>query len=472
MTTVGEISARFVEEYAALDPVRGIRLMGVGANGTTLTDYSPDGTAAVGDLLTRTRAALETATEDGEAERLGRLFLTEQVAGELGVLDAGERERTMSILGGPPAGVRMVFDLVSRASDDDWEAVGERLGRVAPAMEGYRASLERGIAAGRTASKRCSRAVADQLETWAGGSSPGWFSTFVMSYGGDGALAGRLRERAAGADAAYGALAAWIRDEYVAHATETEGVGDERYRVWGRSMLGTDLDLDEAYAWGWAELERLEREKAVESDRVKKGASFEEVRELLMSDPSRAVEGVDAWRAWLQQLTDRTIDELNGTQFEIAEPLLRCEVSSPPEGSAAAPYYTPPSDDLVRPGRIWFPPVGRTRFPTWDAVTTVFHEAVPGHHLQLGATRLIDLTRAQQFGFNSAHGEGWALYAERLMDELGRFEKPEYRLGFLSMQAFRAARVVVDIGLHTGRPIADGWPDAGQPWTYDRAVAF
>src|SRR4051812_25328979 len=280
MTTVAEVSKRYVAQLAELDPVRAIRSMGVGADGTTLTDYSPDGWAAVRELLVRTREALAGASEEDEADRLGRLFLQQQIEGELGVLDAGERERTMSIIGGPPAAVRMVFDLSARASDDDWSAVAERLSKVPEAMQGYRESLERGLGSGRAASRRCSLAVADQLETWAGSSGRGWFSTYAATYDGDGALAERLNKAGADADAAYGRLAAWIRDVYVAGATETEGVGDERYGVWAASLLGTDLDLDEAYGWGWGELERLEGEKALECARIRTGADFAEIREL------------------------------------------------------------------------------------------------------------------------------------------------------------------------------------------------
>jgi uncharacterized protein (DUF885 family) len=85
---------------------------------------------------------------------------------------------------------------------------------------------------------------------------------------------------------------------------------------------------------------------------------------------------------------------------------------------------------------------------------------------------LAPLIRAHRLGFRSAHGEGWALYAERLMDELGFFDTPDTRLGFLSSQAFRAVRVVVDIGLHTGRTIPDGWPGAGSRWTPEVAVGY
>lgn len=149
-------------------------------------------------------------------------------------------------------------------------------------------------------------------------------------------------------------------------------------------MLGTQLDLDEAYEWGWEELGRLEREKALECERILPGGSFEEVRELLMTDPGRAIDGVDAYRDWLQALTDETTASLNGAQFDIPPPLDQCVVGIPPEGSGAAPYYTPPPEDLSQPGHTWFPTMGKTSFPTWDQVTTVYHEAVPGHHLQFG----------------------------------------------------------------------------------------
>ena len=248
--------------------------------------------------------------------------------------------------------------------------------------------------------------------------------------------------------------------------------GDERYRIWAEYLLGTDLDIDEAYAWGWEELARLETQKDAECERILPGAGFEAVRDLLINDPNRSIHGVESYREWLQYVTDEAIDGLAGVEFDIPDSIRRCEVRIPPEGSAAAAYYTSPSEDLTRPGRTWFPTVGRKRFPTWDEVSTVYHEAVPGHHLQGATIRLVPLTRAHKLGFMSAHGEGWALYSERLMDELGWFRTPETRLGFLCAHAFRAARVVVDIGLHTGRRIPKGHPGAGEAWTYEHAIDF
>ena len=471
MPSVSEISSRYVDEVAALDPVRGER-WGVATDSTRLTDYSPAGYEALMDLLRRTHRDIEAASPDTEQERLGKGFLTDWVGGELGILEFGERERMLSIIVGAPASTRSVFDLMDRTTPDAWDAIAARLGNVAACLAGYRATLEDGITHGRPAARRQALAVADQCATWAGDrSNGGWFGTFVGQYG-DGPLRGRLDTAARSAAAAYGELATWLRGTYEPRATETDGSGEERYKVWSEYLLGTDLDVDEAYAWGWEELARLETEKDIECERILPGGGFDTVRQLLITDPNRSIQGVEAYREWLQYLTDEAIAGLNGREFDIPASIARCEVRIPPEGSAAAAYYTPPSEDLQRPGRTWFPTVGRTRFPTWDDVSTVYHEAVPGHHLQGATIRLVPLTRAHKLGFNSAHGEGWALYSERLMNELGWFRTPETRLGFLCAHAFRAARIVVDIGLHTGRRIPDGWPGSGESWTYDGAIDF
>jgi uncharacterized protein (DUF885 family) len=468
--TVTELSSRYVDEFAVLDPVRAARGMGVGLDDDTMTDYSPDGDAAMADLLRRTLAEVRAATPDGEPERLGAAYLGDLCESTLPLYDTGERQRLLNQLAGPQAAVRMLFDLMDRSTPEGWGHVRARLERVPAAMAGYRATLEAGMHAGRLSSARLAAAVAEQCETWAGGDGDGgWFGRFVEPAGDDAAL----RDAARGAARAYGELASWLRSTY-APAADAAGVGDgvggERYRVWAQNLLGADLDPDDSYGWGCEELARIQAEQATECQRIRPGAGFEEVRDLLLTDPARAVHGLDAWRAWLQDVVDEATDALAGAHFDIPDPLRRCDVAIPPVGSAAAPYYTAPSEDLEVPGRVWFPSLGRESFPTWDDVTTAYHEAVPGHHLQVGGTRFFELTRAHRLGFQAAHGEGWALYAERLMDELGWFRTPDTRLGFLSSQAFRAVRVVIDVGLHTGREVPDGLPGAGQPWTFDLAV--
>jgi uncharacterized protein (DUF885 family) len=464
--TVSEISERFVDAFAALDPAAAARGMGVGLDDETMTDYSPDGEAALADLYRRTLAELAAATPEDESERLGAGYLEDLCATRLALIETGERSCLLNELGGAPAAVRQLFDLVDRSTPEAWARVGIRLGQVPAAIEGYRQSLSAGLAAGHRSTVRLAEAVAGQCATWAGDGGGGWFGRYVADAA-DPALDALARDAAA----AYGELATWLRQTYAPAAATEDGVGPERYRVWAAAMLGADLDPGESYAWGCDELARLEAEKAVECERIVPGAGFGAVRDLLLTDPDRAVHGVDAYRGWLQGVVDEATDALSGEQFDIPDVLRRCDVGIPPVGTAAAPYYTPPSEDLSVPGRVWFPTLGEVSFPTWADVTTAYHEAVPGHHLQFGCSHMASLTRAHRLGFQTAHGEGWALYAERLMDELGWFRTPDTRLGFLSSQAFRAVRVVVDIGLHLGRTVPAGLPGAGQPWGFDTAVA-
>ena len=453
--TVTEIADAYVEQVAATDPVRASRLMGVGRDTPHLTDYSPEGHAALASVYRSTLADLAAATPADEAERLGAAYLQDICAAHLGLLDAGEPHQMVSAIAGPPSQIRLSFDVMPRDGDDAWERVAARIEDVPRALESYRASLRASAEQGRVSSRRLTAAVADQCDTWA---RAGWFTTYVGEYR-DGKLAPRLAAAAQAANAAYSDLGRWMRDDYAPLATPNDGVGADRYRLWARMTLGTELDLDEAYTWAEDELARLEEEQRRECERILPGASFAEVTEHL-EEHGEAVEGVDGYRAKLQDILDEATEALAGVEFDIAPELRTCVVGIPPEGTAAAPYYSPPSEDLSEPGTTWFPTMGRTRFPTWQSYTTIYHEAVPGHHLQLGVLRLLPLVRAQRVGGNAAHAEGWALYAERLMDELGWFKTPAPRVGFLAMQIFRALRIVVDIGLHTGR---DGWD-------FDRAV--
>jgi uncharacterized protein (DUF885 family) len=472
MASITEISERYVDEMAQLDPVRAAGSMGVGRDLHHVTDYSPAGHAARTDVLRKTAAGLRATEPANEAERLGRLFLLDRIVGEQGLHEADESQGLVSAIVGPTAALRSSFDLLTTDTDEDWERIADRLDGVPASLAGYRQSLDQAAWRGVLATRSVVETTAAQCRTW--GAGAGWFATYVAPYrqraGANAALAVRLDAAAAAAGRAYGELGDWLGTEHARRAAEQPGVGEARYRRWLRSNLGAAPDLDETYEWGWAELGRIEAEKALECEQILPGEGFEAVRDLLSTDPAYAIEGVDAWRQWLQDVSDDATARLNGTQFDIPDVLLRCDIGIPPEGSAAAPYYTPPTEDLSEPGRTWFPALGRTMFATWDDVTTCYHEAVPGHHLQIGGTRLAPLIRAHRLGFHNAHGEGWALYAERLMDELGFFDTPHTRLGFLSSQGFRAVRVVVDIGLHTHRRIPAGWAGAGEVWTPALAV--
>src|SRR5699024_7487945 len=121
------------------------------------------------------------------------------------------------------------------------------------------------------------------------------------------------------------------------------------------------------------------------------------------------------------------------------------------------------------------PTLGRTVFPVYDLVSTWYHEGVPGHHLQLAQWVHVapQLSVFQTtIGSSSGTTEGWALYAERLMDELGYLDDEE-RMGYLDAQMMRAVRVVIDLGMHLGLTVPDDSPLApGQTWTPELATEF
>ena len=478
MATVREVADAYVERAATLNPILATE-RGIVGHDRELTDYSPDGNEERARNDREALASVRAATPADDGERPARRLLIERLEAGLALADSGELFRPLRVLGSPIAAVRQVFDVMPRESIEDWETIAVRLERVPTALGTIRVLLEEGRSRGLLASRRQALGVARQAATWAGGGGTApFFGRLLAEYddsGFGGGLTSRLAAAAAGATEAYGATARYLREEYSPDAPERDAVGPERYGLFARQSLGADVDLAEAYQWGWEELYRLEDEMAAVGDGIVRGATVSEVIEILENDPARAIEGEDALRAWLQDLMDRTIDELDGVHFDIAAPIKRVEAMIAPPGGTAAMYYTGPSEDFSRPGRTWYPTLGKTVFPRWGEVSVCYHEGVPGHHLQIAQVRYRSdrLNRFQRMISLPGHSEGWALYAERLMDELGYFEDPEYRLGYLRAQVTRAVRVVVDLGMHLELPIpATERFHPGERWTPELGHAF
>ncbi|MFH9429710.1 DUF885 domain-containing protein [Streptomyces sp. NPDC017615] len=474
-----QVADAYVDGLIALDPVTGTYL-GVRESSSRLPDYSPAGQAALAELARTTLAALDEAERlpgaDSDAERRCGRLLRERLTADLAMHDADEHLRAVGNMHTPGHSVRDIFSVTPADTDEDWAAIAERLRAVPAAYEGYRASLALGLERGLHAAPRPTATFVEQLTEWTDtGEGRGWFEDFAAA--GPKALRAELDEAARAATASVAALRDWMRDVYapaVAGAPET--AGRERYARSARYFNGTDLDLDEAYAYGWSEFHRLLGEMEKEAQKVLPGAGTPWVALAHLDEHGRHIEGVDEVRDWLQGLMDRAIADLDGTHFELAERVRRVESRIAPPGGAAAPYYTGPSEDFSRPGRTWLPTMGETRFPVYDLVSTWYHEGVPGHHLQIAQWAHVaeDLSRYQAtVGMVSANAEGWALYAERLMDELGYLTDAEERLGYLDAQMMRAVRVIIDIGMHLGLEIpADSPFHPSERWTPELAEEF
>jgi uncharacterized protein (DUF885 family) len=475
-----EVADAYVDDLIALDPITGT-FLGVKESSSKLPDTSPAGQEALAQLARTTLARLEEAERrpgaDSDIERRCARLLRERLTAELGVHEADESLRSVSNLSSVAHAVRQVFTVTPAQTEEDWAAIAERLRAVPAALEGYRESLALGLERKLYAGPRATATFVGQLGEWADtdGEGHGWFEQYAAA--GPEALRSELDAAARSATEAVVRLRDWMRDVYAPTIEDApDVVGRERYARWVRYFNGTDLDLDEAYAYGWSEYHRLLGEMRAEAEKVLPGAATPWVALAHLDEHGTHIEGVDEVRDWLQSLMDEAMDALDGTHFDLAERVRRVESRIAPPGSAAAPYYTPPSDDFSRPGCTWLPTMGETRFPVYDLVSTWYHEGVPGHHLQLAQWKHVaqNLSRYQaSIGMVSANAEGWALYAERLMDELGFLTDAERRLGYLDAQMMRAVRVIIDIGMHLELTIPDDSPfHPKERWTPALAEEF
>jgi uncharacterized protein (DUF885 family) len=460
----------YLEGYCALDPLTAT-FIGVAGHDHELPDLTPAGFEAREQLTRSAYSAVEAAHPSDEREHVARDAFLERLGLDLEIVDAGFLRSQMNVIETPLHELRMVFDLMPKDGDGAWGNIEARLEGIPRALEGYRTTLQEEAAAGRVVARRQYAEVAEQVRRWTGQEGLGGdvFTNLVADAPDD--AADRLSESARGASAAFAEFGRFLETELVPLGREREAVGRDRYALESRRFLGATVDLEETYAWGWEELKRLTDDMSETADRILPGASLSEAVAHLDADPSTKIVGKEAFRDWMQEQADRSLAELDGVHFDIPEEIHRIECCLAPTHDGGI-YYTGPSEDFTRPGRMWWAvPDGQTEFSPWRELTTVYHEGVPGHHLQVGQTavRKERLNRWQRLMcWVSGHGEGWALYAERLMDDLGYLEDPADRLGMLDGQTLRAARVIVDLGMHLELTIPADNPfgfHPGETWT-------
>lgn len=479
--TPRSIADSHLDQVAAHDPMTSAWL-GLNPGDDRQPDLSPDGFEAHAELARRTLIALDAVPVPGEpAEQACARLLRERLTAELAMHDTGENYRQLRTVGAHVEQVRSIFTLMPTTTEEDWAAVAGRLRNLPGALDGYRRTLTEGISRGLLAAPRQAAGVIGQLADWTGesagqgaGSSAGWFAGFVAD--GTERMRPELDAAALRATRAVSEFRAWLRGTYLPAAEGTEdAVGRERYLRAARHNTGAELDLDEAYSWAWDEFHRTLAEMRAEAERVLPGAGLLETMHHL-EEQGHAVKGEEAARDWLQQLMDEAISTLDGSHFDLSGPLRKVESRIAPAGSASGPYYQGPSLDFSRPGRTFLPALEQGTYPTWQLVSIWYHEGVPGHHLQFAqwVTVADRLSRYQVTeGIVSADIEGWALYAERFMDDLGCFSEPARRLGFLDGQMLRTIRVIVDIGMHLGLTVpADSGFHPGERWTSALAAEF
>ncbi|MGW9112696.1 DUF885 domain-containing protein [Microbacterium sp. NPDC055683] len=469
-TEIDGIAERWVDTLVELSPTLATYI-GRPEGADRYDDFGPEGAEHHAEEARRTLAEIEAAAPVDEIDRVTQLDLAGELRLSLELHEARWHLRDLNVIASAPQDIRQVYDLMSTESDDDWSVVGRRLAAVPAAVDGYIATLREGVARGVVPAVRQVREVAAQIPRYT--ADDGFFAGLAgQAAAAAGAAAAADVERgAAAARAAYDRLTAFLGDELAPAAADDDAVGRELYALHSRRFLGAEIDLDETYAWGIEELGRMVAEQEAIAREILPGASVDEAVAHLEADPARKLVGTEALREWMQETSDRAVAELARTHFDIPEPVrrLECMIAPTQEGGI---YYTGPTDDFSRPGRMWWSvPEGVTEFDTWRELTTVYHEGVPGHHLQIGQAvyNRAELNSWRRLlAGTSGHAEGWALYAERLMEQVGYLDDPADRLGMLDGQRMRAARVVLDIGVHLGKPRLEG----DGVWDAEYALAF
>ncbi|WP_218131496.1 DUF885 domain-containing protein [Nocardioides sp. YR527] len=471
---------RYVEELCALDPLTAT-YVGVAGHDAELPDLSPDGMAAVEELNRAAYADVAAIEPVDEREQVAKDAFLERVGLDIEFAEAQLDRKFVSVITSGIHNLREVFDLMPTGTEDDWAAIGARLAKMPDAVAGYTATLREEAAAGRVSATAQYQKVADQILSWTGQKGAGDFFAGLVSRAPDTtppSLRAELEASAGRANEAFVEFGRFMADDLVPNGLPKEAVGRDHYQLSSRRYLGAEIDLEETYAWGWEELKRLSDDMDATADRILPGASVVDAAAHLDKDPARQLTSTDALKSWMQDRADQAIAELADVHFDIPEPVRRIECMIAPTTDGGI-YYTGPSEDFSRPGRMWWSvPESVTSFGTWRELTTVYHEGVPGHHLQVAQTayRAELLNRWQRLMcWVSGHGEGWALYAERLMDDLGYLDDPGDRLGMLDGQSFRAARVIIDIGMHLELTIPEDNPFSfhpGEVWTPELGREF
>ena len=478
LTDVDQIANEYFEKVLDLNPVQATELGRKGVE-TLYPDYSPAGEKAFARLAKKTLKKVDNVLPIDDVDLVTLDALQERLSLYRKQHKAGFGGWQMNNIASVPQEVRSVFDLMKRNTQQDWEHIIGRMHRVTEALEGYIQTLEAAREEGKVAPRRQVDIVIEQTAAYY--APGGFFDELAAEVAA--AVPSLKDEVAAGAEAAkegYRRLNSYLVEKLQPVAPSRDAVGRKAYSLHSRSFLGTTIDLDETYAWGVKELESIIARQREVAEEIEPGASIERAKQLLDEDPARQLHGTDELKAWMQKLADAAVENLADTHFEIGGPMRRIECCIAPTNEGGI-YYTGPSPDFSRPGRMWWSvPEGEDTFTTWRETSTVYHEGVPGHHLQIAiATALKGTMNSWRTNmlWVSGHGEGWALYAERLMEELGYLKDPGDRMGMLNAQRMRAARVVFDIGVHCEMPIPAEWAEQlgvepGTIWTSELGYEF
>jgi uncharacterized protein (DUF885 family) len=437
-----------------------------------LSDISPAGVAKdqkrLERVLQRARAINEGALS--AKDRLTRTALITGVEGELAQLQCGFQEWTVDPLGGPQVELMSLADYTILESPKDAAKYVKRMRAAGRYVDDHIANLKSGLAKGKTASRDAVTKTIEQLErlhatptdsmgAWkpAAAEHPGWKSSDREGFARD--LRAALDQSVRPALRRYHDF---LRAQVLpaARPPETAGLvslpgGIDCYKSMIRVHTSLGMDPRELHQLGLDQVAKFRRDLSALGSRVFGTTDIAEIQMRLRTSPEMHFKTAEEVETKARETLARAQTAVP-QWFGKIQPRARCEVRV--MGMHEAPYstiayYRQPSADGRRPGVYMINTYLPETRPRYEAEALAFHEAVPGHHLQIAVAQ--ELTGVPEFRKHmgvTSFVEGWALYTERLADEMGLYSGDLDRIGMLSFDAWRSCRLVVDTGMH-----AEGW---------------
>ena len=361
-----------MDDAAGLDPVSAT-MAGIAGYDGQMTDLSPAGFAARADLDRAAIAAIGRVPADGERERVARAAMLERLGLAVEQYDAGDVTSELNVIASWLQRVRQVFDLMPADGEEAQRNLAARMAAVPGAYAGLRQTLAEAAGQGRVAAARQVTACARQCAEW---SAPGqgFYAALAGRVQADGVMRAELDQAAVAASAATAEFGRFLETELLPLAPRRDAAGRERYARASREFLGATIDLDEAYAWGWGEVTRLEAEMARVAAKIVPDGTVPDAVAALDADPATADQRPGESAVLDAGVADTAIAELDGTHFDIPEPARRVECMIAPTSDGGI-YYTNPSEDWNRPGRMWW------------AVPTAWTASPPGKRSPRSTTR-------------------------------------------------------------------------------------
>ena len=237
--------------------------------------------------------------------------------------------------------------------------------------------------------------------------------------------------------------------------------GDEVYARCMRDHITLEIAPDEVHRMGHEAIAMLDQEYRAIGSRVFGDIDRPGVFERLLGDPQLRYSNTEEIVADAQAALARATEAVGGWFGRLPSTTCAIEPQSPNEAAAGIlAFYLPPAPDGSRPGTYKINTADPSTTTRFDAEAVAFHEALPGHHLQIALAQELDLPEFRRQSVTTAYTEGWGLYTERLAEEMGLYSDDVQRLGMLAADSLRSSRLVVDTGLHA------------LGWSRDQAIAY